>query len=361
VLSLFPTGSPGKVQLELGPAAVYVPPAAAQSCAGEAAKPTDANTKIAAASATIPVSETTSRFMVLPSIAAVMKQEPGRSRLGDTDSMPAYREAQTRDCRNAHYSRRLPCGLSRSLPFQRTQWWRVESSLRGVTRERSRNAENAAVSSSMERGLHPTVTRRNVFRSRRSVEAHLRGPLDHRRRDRRNCSGGPVGSWLRTKGRRAERCRERSARLEDRRSLALVGSCSTFRRRRRGVRRADRTDQEITFERDHEASEARRRKVEQGPASRAYVECGAVDLRGNRNAVAVSDDLAARDLGRVGENRVELLLAEPRGGELRRLHTLLRRLRESERTPCCAQVDATVKSNVRSLDGFKDNQRAQSP
>ena len=89
VLSLFPTGVPGNVQLELGPAAVYVPPAAVHSCAGEAAYPTAANTKIAAASTTIPVSETTNRFMFSPLIAAVMKQEPGRSRLGDTNNMPA--------------------------------------------------------------------------------------------------------------------------------------------------------------------------------------------------------------------------------------------------------------------------------
>jgi len=36
VLLLLPTGAPGNVHVEFGPAAVYVPPAAAQSCAGEA-------------------------------------------------------------------------------------------------------------------------------------------------------------------------------------------------------------------------------------------------------------------------------------------------------------------------------------
>src|SRR6476619_101330 len=61
-------------------------------------------------------------------------------------------------------------------------------------------------------------------------------------------------------------------------------------------------------------------------------ECGAVELRGGENAVAAaSNDLAARDLRLVGENRLELLLADPRCDELRRVDTLLRRLEETER------------------------------
>ena len=59
------------------------------------------------------------------------------------------------------------------------------------------------------------------------------------------------------------------------------------------------------------------------------VEMRSATLRGNQNAVAVSDDLAARDLGLIGENRVELLLADPGGDELRRLHALLTRLDRS--------------------------------
>src|SRR5438093_6610519 len=55
-----------------------------------------------------------------------------------------------------------------------------------------------------------------------------------------------------------------------------------------------------------------------------------VELR-DQDAVAVSDDLAARDLRLVGDDRLELLLADPVGDELRRLLALLRRLEETER------------------------------
>ena len=72
-------------------------------------------------------------------------------------------------------------------------------------------------------------------------------------------------------------------------------------------------------------------------------ECGAVELRGDENAVAMSNDLAARDLGLVGENRVELLLADPRCDELRRLQALLRRLEETERgEDAVAGIDQVV-------------------
>ena len=40
-----------------------------------------------------------------------------------------------------------------------------------------------------------------------------------------------------------------------------------------------------------------------------------VALAGDQNAVAVSDDLAARDLGLVGDHRVELLVANPAGDD----------------------------------------------
>jgi len=45
----------------------------------------------------------------------------------------------------------------------------------------------------------------------------------------------------------------------------------------------------------------------------------------------VSDDLAARDLGLVGNQRLEPLVADPRGDDVRRLLALLRRLEETER------------------------------
>ena len=65
----------------------------------------------------------------------------------------------------------------------------------------------------------------------------------------------------------------------------------------------------------------------------------------DRDAVAMSDDLAARDLGRVGNHRLELLVADPCRDDIRGLLALLLRSvqdRKSERTPCCAQVGATV-------------------
>src|SRR6187551_3411442 len=95
VLSLFPTGVPGNVQLELGPAAVYVPPAAVHSCAGEAAYPTAANTKIAAASTTIPVSETTNRFMFSPLNCRSYEARTGSQPARRVSYMPSYRNAQT--------------------------------------------------------------------------------------------------------------------------------------------------------------------------------------------------------------------------------------------------------------------------
>ena len=71
VLSLLPTGAPAKVQLESGPAAVQVPPAAAHSCAGEAAYPTDEKTKMTAANTAIVLSATTNRFIPISPLAAV--------------------------------------------------------------------------------------------------------------------------------------------------------------------------------------------------------------------------------------------------------------------------------------------------
>src|SRR6476646_10551520 len=84
--------------------------------------------------------------------------------------------------------------------------------------------------------------------------------------------------------------------------------------------------------------------------ARPSLECGAVELRGDENAVAVSNDLAARDLGLVGENRVELLLADPLCDELRRLHTLLGRLEVTERSEdAVAGIDQVVALEPRKL------------
>src|SRR5688572_3537121 len=51
----------------------------------------------------------------------------------------------------------------------------------------------------------------------------------------------------------------------------------------------------------------------------------------DRDAVAVSDDLAACDLRRVRDQRLEFLVADPGCYEVRRLLALLRRLEETER------------------------------
>ena len=56
-----------------------------------------------------------------------------------------------------------------------------------------------------------------------------------------------------------------------------------------------------------------RRAPEEGarPAGPLLVRRGAAALRGDRDAVAVSDDPAARDLGLVGDHRLELLVTRP--------------------------------------------------
>src|SRR5687768_13787072 len=79
------------------------------------------------------------------------------------------------------------------------------------------------------------------------------------------------------------------------------------------------------------------------------VECGAVELR-DHDPVAVSDDLAARDLGLVGDQRFELLLADPGDDDVRRLLALLRRLEETERAEdAVAGLDQPVAHEPRQL------------
>src|SRR5687768_8817470 len=74
-----------------------------------------------------------------------------------------------------------------------------------------------------------------------------------------------------------------------------------------------------------------RPRTSEGPAeAEPSVECEWVALR-DRDAVAVSDDLAARDLGLVRDHRLELLVADPRRDDTRRLLALLGCLEETER------------------------------
>ncbi len=61
------------------------------------------------------------------------------------------------------------------------------------------------------------------------------------------------------------------------------------------------------------------------------VECGAVELCDQDALAAASGDLAAHDLRLVWDQRVELLVSNPGGDELRRLLALLRGLEETER------------------------------
>jgi len=64
----------------------------------------------------------------------------------------------------------------------------------------------------------------------------------------------------------------------------------------------------------------------------------------------VSDDLAARDLGLVGHQRVELLVTDPRGDDLRRLGALLGSLEETERAEdAVAGLDQVVTLKARQL------------
>jgi hypothetical protein len=65
-----------------------------------------------------------------------------------------------------------------------------------------------------------------------------------------------------------------------------------------------------------------------GPASPSPTYAG--ELRA-RDAVAVSDDLAARDLGSVGDQRLELLVADPGRDDVRGLFALLGCFEETKR------------------------------
>ena len=79
-----------------------------------------------------------------------------------------------------------------------------------------------------------------------------------------------------------------------------------------------------------EADARARPRTTEGPArAEPSVDCEWVELR-DRDAVAVSDDLAARDLGLVRDHRLELLVADPGRDDARRLLALLGVSRPSE-------------------------------
>jgi 2-oxo-4-hydroxy-4-carboxy--5-ureidoimidazoline (OHCU) decarboxylase len=69
----------------------------------------------------------------------------------------------------------------------------------------------------------------------------------------------------------------------------------------------------------------------------------------------VSDDLAARNLGLVRDQRLKLLVADPRGDDVRRLLALLRRLEETERAEdAVAGLDQVVAREARQLLQLRD-------
>src|SRR5688500_4183921 len=90
------------------------------------------------------------------------------------------------------------------------------------------------------------------------------------------------------------------------------------------------------------------------PESSPPVECDLVELR-DRDAVAVSDDFAARDLGLVRDHRLELLVADPRRDDTRRLLALLGCLEETERAEgAVAGLDQVVAGEAGQLAELRD-------
>ena len=92
----------------------------------------------------------------------------------------------------------------------------------------------------------------------------------------------------------------------------------------------------------------------EGPASRAL----SVERVGRAyavDAVAVSDNLAARDLRSGGKDGVELLVLDPRGDDLGRLLALLGGLEETERAEdAVAGLDEVVAREPRKLAQLRD-------
>jgi hypothetical protein len=80
-----------------------------------------------------------------------------------------------------------------------------------------------------------------------------------------------------------------------------------------------------------------------------------VELGDGEHAVAVRDDLATRDL-RPGRNRrVEVLVGDPLGDELRRLVSLLGGLEETDRAQdAVAGLDEVVAGETRELTELRD-------
>ena len=85
-------------------------------------------------------------------------------------------------------------------------------------------------------------------------------------------------------------------------------------------------------------------RIERGTTKVSRIATGGISpLDGDQDAVAGSDDAAARDLGLVRNDRVELLVADPGCDGLRRLLALLRSLEETERAEdAVARLDEEV-------------------
>ena len=91
------------------------------------------------------------------------------------------------------------------------------------------------------------------------------------------------------------------------------------------------------------------------PGPRCSVGCGAVELRDEDALVAASEDLATGDLGLVGHEPVELLVANPGGDELRGLLGLLGGLEETEPgEDAVADVDKVVAGEAGQLSQLRD-------
>src|ERR1044072_4197415 len=75
----------------------------------------------------------------------------------------------------------------------------------------------------------------------------------------------------------------------------------------------------------------------------------------DRDAVALRNDLAARDLRRVGNRRVEVLVGDPLRDDLRRLAGLLGGLHETERAQdAVAGLDEVVAREPGELAKLRD-------
>ena len=86
-----------------------------------------------------------------------------------------------------------------------------------------------------------------------------------------------------------------------------------------------------------------KRPYDEGPAGPSPTYAG--ELRA-RDAVAVSDSLAARDLGSVRDQRLELLVADPGRDDVRRLLALLGCLEEAKRAEDAVTGISSLRPNT---------------